>query len=107
MLTKEELTIFKNVYEDRHFFVLTGYIKDNKIYYDSKSKDSVIKINPINTNFLICPNYRELNIDNLVCDNVAKIDVIDIDTINASRLFIPNSLNSLHQFSTYTNFYFS
>ena len=45
VLTKEELTIFKNVYEDRHFFVLTGYIKDNKIYYDSKSKDSVIKIN--------------------------------------------------------------
>jgi hypothetical protein len=99
VLDDSELLLFKEGFKDRYFFVITGYIENEIIYYDSKDEENVI--NKINTNILVCKS-EEFNKIDAMCNSVS------LDIVNSYELLDNiKSVNNikLHDFNTYSNFY--
>lgn len=111
ILSDSQILDIHSQYANRYFFIISGYIRDEKIYYDHRSSDLTNKVNKINTHFIICSNILEYptKLSNYKCDSTEPtiLEIIDHDLVNRSENFIPNPNPLLHEFGTYSQYYLS
>lgn len=109
VLNDVDLILFKTTFENRYFFVLTGYIdkENDNIHFDDRhlaNKTTTYKMNKINTHMLICNNKTITNIT--TCKPVI-FKIINYDEMIHSGKYIPEPSSELHEFQTYANLYFN
>ena len=107
VLTDSQIDDIHLQFDNRYFFVISGYLRDEKIYYDHRSSDATNKVNKINTHFIICSNIKLDNSTDYICDPTTPtiLKILDPVAVNRSGDFIPNPDSTLHDFSTYSMYY--
>ncbi len=103
VLTDEELVQFKNTFNSKYYFAISGYLSGGKINYDHRTGESTNKLNPINTNILICDGITfEKNF--LECVGISY-DIVDFDLFIQTNNLQPNPNAILHDFGFYSKLY--
>ncbi len=103
VLSDEELELFKQVFAFKYYFVTSAYVLDGKICYDHRSTEPTNKLNPINTNLLICDGLT-FEKDFLQCVGIS-LDIIDFDLLSDLDNLQPNPNAFLHDFGFYSKLY--
>lgn len=103
---------FTKNYENKYHFVLSGFLDNNKIYYDS-----VTPINKINSHLLVCHDQHFADFAkkfigdakdflNYTCINVTY-NTTDYNEIISTDSFVPLLNIVLHDFDTYRKLFFT
>jgi hypothetical protein len=96
-LNDEQLMIFKKAFSGRYFFVVTGYINENKIYYEHYNYNGT-HLNKIDTHLLL---YDKEESNSIILDEIN----IDIDMNMDMNKFEPIDDAELHEFKSYAELY--
>jgi len=115
-LNEQEFILFKHVFENKYFFAITNYTDSNGNnffdHYDTLNTKNIIeqkKIHKITTHFLTArgnPSLDQItNFEGIISNNTLhKIKHDEINNVDSNYIGINNI--TLHDFTTYSQFYF-
>lgn len=103
VLSNKELELFKQVFASKYYFTISVYVLNEKICYDHRGTEPSNKLNPINTNLLICDGLT-FEKDFLKCVGIS-MDIVDFDLLSGLDNLCPNPNAILHDFGFYSKLY--